>query len=140
MNDYDIAVLGGGLAGLSVLYHLHRAGKLAGKRIALVDPERKTEHDRTWSFWERGEGPFEDQVYHRWQQVSLANSRKDYTCDLRPYAYKVVMSNDFYAHVNKVLDGVAGLQRIEQRVSGLQNSGSGARWRRTGGASRATPP
>lgn len=126
MNDYDIAVLGGGLAGLSVLYHLERAGKLAGKRVALVDPERKTEHDRTWSFWERGEGPFEDQVYHRWHQVSLANSQKDFTCDLRPYAYKVIMSDDFYAHVNAMLDGIAGLERIEQRAGNLQTNSSGA--------------
>lgn len=125
MNDYDIAVLGGGLAGLSILYHLEKAGKLAGKRVVLVDPERKTEHDRTWSFWERGRGPFEELVHHRWNRVTLANSRDQCTCDLRPYAYKVILSDTFYAHVNEVLDGVAGLERITQTVSQVQSHTGG---------------
>lgn len=119
MNDYDIAVIGGGLAGLSLLYHLEGAGKLSGKRVLLVDPERKTTHDRTWSFWEAGEGPFENLLHHRWERVSLHNSENDCTCDLRPYAYKVILSNAFYDHVNGVLDRLAGLTRIKSKATDL---------------------
>ncbi len=69
-NHYDIAVLGGGLAGLSVLYHLELAGKLKGKRVLLVDAEgRKTAQDRSWSFWEAEPGPFETLVHHQWPLV-----------------------------------------------------------------------
>ena len=122
---YDIAVVGGGLAGLSLLYHLERAGKLAGRRVLLVDAEeRKTAHDRTWSFWEKGTGPFEELVYHRWDHVALHNSHSHCTCDLRPYAYKVILSDAFYAHVNAVLDRVGGLTRVQGKASELQ-TGSG---------------
>ncbi|CAH1001446.1 hypothetical protein LEM8419_02349 [Neolewinella maritima] len=121
MSHYDIAVIGGGLAGLSVLYHLKRAGKLSGKRVLLVDPQRKTAHDRTWSFWETGEGPFEELVYHRWDQVSLHNAHTHCTCDLAPYAYKVILSNDFYAHVNGILDGVGALTRVQGQASEVRS-------------------
>ncbi|WP_168797608.1 lycopene cyclase family protein [Neolewinella litorea] len=126
MNDYDLAVVGGGLAGLSLLYHFERAGRLHGKRVLLVDPERKTAHDRTWSFWERGEGPFEDIVYHRWNRVALLNATSHCTCDLRPYTYKLIRSTEFYAKVNAVVDGIAGLTHLSARATELQNTPQGA--------------
>ena len=126
MNDYDIAVIGGGLAGLSILYHLERAGKLSGKRVLLVDPERKSAHDRTWSFWEAGQGPFEHLLHHRWRSVALHNSVKDCTCDLRPYNYKVILSDDFYEYVNGVLDGVEGLTRASNTATDLRSESGSA--------------
>jgi len=112
-EHYDIAVLGGGLAGLSVLYHLEKAGKLVGKRIVLVDPAgRKSGYDRTWSFWEQSPGPFEHLVYHRWPKVTVHNMEQDLSCDLGAFEYKVIRSTEFYEHVNAVLDGIAGLERI----------------------------
>ncbi|MCP9237923.1 lycopene cyclase family protein [Lewinella sp. JB7] len=111
MSDYDIAVIGGGLAGLSLLYHLERAGKLAGQRVLLVDPERKEGHDRTWSYWDRGEGPFEELVHYRWNQVMLDNGEVRCSCALRPYAYKLILSSDFYAHVNAIIDRLPQVER-----------------------------
>lgn len=64
MIHYDYAILGGGAAGLSLLCHLQKAGLAEGTRILVVEPEQKNSHDRTWSFWEREPGPFEEIVYH----------------------------------------------------------------------------
>jgi lycopene beta-cyclase len=111
MSHYDIAVIGGGLAGLSLLYHFERAGKLAGKRVALIDPQRKRGHDRTWSFWEREPGPFEDLVYHRWPRVTVCNARQHRTCVLAPYSYKLIRSTEWYDRVNGVVDDIPGLTR-----------------------------
>ena len=110
---YDIAVLGGGLAGLSVLYHLARAGKLVGKSILLVDPEgRKSGHDRSWSFWEKEAGPFEELVHHRWPLVTVHDENRNIDCSIAPYVYKLIRSDDFYAHVNGVIDTIPGLKRL----------------------------
>ncbi len=89
-NKFDIAVLGGGLAGLSALYHLQKEGKLAGKSVLLVDPEgRKAGHDRSWSFWEAEPGPFEELVYHRWPLVTVHDLKRNLDCDISPYVYTV---------------------------------------------------
>jgi lycopene beta-cyclase len=112
ITHYDIAILGAGLAGLSTLYHLGKAGHLAGKSVVLVDPEgRKAAHDRSWSFWEEGDGPFEELVYHRWQKVTLHNQTKNLNCDISPYEYKLIRSTEFYAHVNAYLDTLPNLER-----------------------------
>jgi lycopene beta-cyclase len=123
-NRYDIAVLGGGLAGLSLLYHLQRAGKLAGKKIALIDPEgRKEAHDRSWSFWEAASGPFEDLVYHRWPLVTVHDKKRNLDCDISPYVYKLIRSTEFYAHVNKVIDEIVDLERVTAKAEDVKAVG-----------------
>jgi len=123
-KTYDIAVLGGGLAGLSVLYHLQQAGKLAGKSVLLVDPEgRKVTHDRSWSFWEAEPGPFEDLVYHQWPLVTVHDQTRNLDCDISPYIYKLIRSTEFYAHVNKVIDRIDGLERVAARADNVRAEG-----------------
>lgn len=118
-TDYDIAVLGGGLAGLSTLYHLANAGKLKGKSVLLVDAEgKKSSHDRTWSFWETEPGPFEDLVFHKWHTVTVHDAKRNLSCNLGPFTYKLIKSSDFYRHVNEVIDGQPEIERI----SGLAES------------------
>jgi lycopene beta-cyclase len=125
-NHHDIAVLGGGLAGLSLLYHLEKAGKLVGKKVLLVDPEgRKSAHDRSWSFWEEGSGPFEDLVYHRWPAVTVDNKDKNLDLELGAYEYKLIRSTEFYDHVNKVLDGNPGIERLQARAEDIVPQESG---------------
>ncbi|MEM9931431.1 MAG: lycopene cyclase family protein, partial [Bacteroidota bacterium] len=124
MLPVHLAILGGGLAGLSLLYHLEKAGKLKDKRVLLVDPEgRKTTHDRSWSYWEKAPGPFEALVYHRWDQVTVHSQAKDAVLDINPYSYKLIRSTEFYAHVNEVIDGITGLERINDRALNIKAEG-----------------
>ena len=37
-----------------------KSGKFADKKILLIDKEPKTKNDRTWCFWEKQDGFFED--------------------------------------------------------------------------------
>jgi lycopene beta-cyclase len=123
-KTFDIAVLGGGLAGLSVLYHLQREGKLEAKSVVLVDPEgKKTAHDRSWSFWEAEPGPFEDLVYHRWPLVTVHDAARNLDCDISPYIYKLIRSTEFYAQVNKVIDEIEGLERISAKAEEVRAVG-----------------
>ncbi|PPK84815.1 lycopene beta-cyclase [Neolewinella xylanilytica] len=128
MKSYDLAVIGGGLAGLSLLYHLHRAGKLAGQRVLLVDPERKQANDRTWSFWEAGSGPFEDIVLQRWKGVTLHNAGANLTCDLGAFTYKLIRSTHFYAKTQEAIADVAGLERRYARATDIRTIPEGVRF------------
>ncbi|WP_020571425.1 FAD-dependent oxidoreductase [Neolewinella persica] len=132
-DHYDIAILGGGLAGLSTLYHLERAGKLVGKRVVLVDPEgKKTAHDRSWSFWEAEPGPFEELVHHQWPLVTVHDGTRNLDCDISPYIYKLIRSTEFYAHVNKVIDQIEGLERLDARAEEVRAEGNTVRFKVNG--------
>jgi lycopene beta-cyclase len=61
--DTDVAILGGGCAGLSLAVRLGRAGIPA----TVVEPREHPETDKLWSFWRAGRDPFEDCVRARWQ-------------------------------------------------------------------------
>ena len=39
-----------------------KSGKFSDKKILLIDKEPKTKNDRTWCFWEKGNGFFENIV------------------------------------------------------------------------------
>lgn len=129
-RSYDIAVLGGGLAGLSLLYHLLKADKLIGRRVLLVDPEgKKSAHDRTWSFWEAEPGPFEDLVYHSWTTVTVHDATRNLVCPLHPYTYKLIRSTEFYEFTNAAIDASGAVTRLTGFAEDILPSETGVAFR-----------
>ena len=126
MKHYDLAVLGGGLAGLSALYHLQLAGKLDGRKVLLADPLKKEGNDRTWSFWEREAGPFEDIVSQRWDRIDLYGDDVHFSRAPAPYTYKLIRSADFYAKTQSVIEQIPGLDRVHAAATQVTNHGDRA--------------
>ncbi|GAB2784859.1 lycopene cyclase family protein [Rhabdobacter roseus] len=100
MKRYDYIIAGGGLAGLSLAYHLNQS-ILRTKSILIIDKDLKTKNDRTWCFWEKGEqNPFEQIVFRKWNQVYFYGSEGfAKTLDLDDYYYKWIKGIDFYDFV-----------------------------------------
>jgi lycopene beta-cyclase len=63
MPRYDYIIAGAGAAGLSLLTRMIACGKFSDKKILIIDKAAKTVNDRTWCFWEKEQGFFEDIVY-----------------------------------------------------------------------------
>lgn len=61
-----IAILGGGLAGLSLALQLYRAG--LRRPIEILEPRATYGDDRTWCFWATVPHPFESLVATRWRR------------------------------------------------------------------------
>lgn len=120
MERYDLLIAGGGAAGLSLAYRL-AASQWSGLRIGVIEAEVKEGNDRTWCFWEQGEGPFEGLLAHRWDRMDFYGYHgKQVSLDLQPYAYKMLRSGDFYAHCHKALDLAPHIHRIQDRVRGYE--------------------
>lgn len=98
--NFDYVISGAGAAGLSLAYHLNLVG-LTDKRILLLDRAPKAAHDRTWSFWERGEGVFEAIVFRCWERVAFHGDRFSKVLDLAPYRYKMIRGMDFYGFMTR---------------------------------------
>ena len=87
----------------------------------MIEAEVKEGNDRTWCFWEQGEGPFEGLLAHRWDRMDFYGYHgKQVSLDLQPYAYKMLRSGDFYAHCHKALDLAPHIHRIQDRVRGYE--------------------
>lgn len=116
---YDYIIAGAGAAGLSLVYHLVRAG-LGDKRVLLVDRERKTHNDRTWCFWEKGEGPFEPLVFRRWPKVWFHGEGISECLDLAPYRYKMIRGIDFYTFMDRWLYTQPQITRLYGAVGAVE--------------------
>ncbi len=74
--DYDVAIIGAGLAGLSLATRLAEPA-FAGLRVLVLEPRTQYRRDRTWSYWSMTPHPFQAAVtssFDRWRVVSRDRS------------------------------------------------------------------
>ncbi|MEV0005413.1 lycopene cyclase family protein [Micromonospora sp. NPDC050980] len=93
--DVDLALVGGGGAASLVLAALHRH-RVAGVRVAVVDPVRKRGQDRTWAFWGAPGGDLEPLLSASWSRVEVVTpaGRRDLSLD--PLRYAMLRSAPVY--------------------------------------------
>ena len=120
-HEYDLIVFGGGCAGLSLLTRLVRAGWTRDRKVLLVERDAGKSNDRTWCFWEKEPGFFEDIVYKKWEQLTFHDHDFSGTFALAPYTYKLIRGIDFYQYCHHAINGI---ERFTADISDLQVSGS----------------
>ncbi len=102
-QQYDYIIIGAGCAGLSLLYRMLQQPFFSNKKILLIDKQQKIYNDRTWCFWEKQPGMFEEIVHSRWKQIDFYSNEFSARYDLEPYEYKMIRGIDLYETVlNKV--------------------------------------
>ena len=95
MPDYDYILSGGGLAGLSLAYHLINS-PLRDRSILIIDKDAKQQNDRTWCFWAQQPTLFDEIAYRTWQRLRFASDDFTREYDLAPYHYQMIRGIDFY--------------------------------------------
>jgi lycopene beta-cyclase len=95
MPDYDFILSGGGLAGLSLAYHLINS-PLRDRSILIVDKDAKQQNDRTWCFWEEQPTLFDEIAYRVWHCLRFVGDDFTREYDLAPYRYQMIRGLDFY--------------------------------------------
>ncbi|GAA0994612.1 lycopene cyclase family protein [Nocardiopsis tropica] len=104
MADYDVAIIGGGAAGLTLTHRLRGINDRRGRplRVALVEPPPgpHTPPPRTWCFWEPDGGPWDGLLAARWDRLSVVGADGEvHSSPAAPYVYKMLRSADVDAHV-----------------------------------------
>ncbi|GAA3998576.1 lycopene cyclase family protein [Hymenobacter fastidiosus] len=124
--DFDYVIVGGGAAGLSLAYHISQEPRLAGQRVAIIEPETEARHDRTWRFWSDEPGPYDAIIAHQWGQFIFRTPHETRRIDLGEYRYRMLRSQDFYQFVQQALAArPAQFQRITGRVEALREQADG---------------
>ena len=101
--NYDYIIVGAGAAGLNLALAMNSDAFFENKSILILDKDEKNENDRTWSFWEKGNGKWDHLVSKTWKKGILKANNETITLDLKKYTYKTLRSSDFYAFAKKHL-------------------------------------
>ena len=116
-NQYDFIICGGGLAGLSLAYRAFSSGTWKNEKVLIIEQSSKNSNDRTWSFWEKSPGVFENLVHHKWSQlVFFSNKGVRTALDHQPYSYKTIRGVDFYNFTKTYLTTLPQVEWSDESV------------------------
>jgi lycopene beta-cyclase len=96
-QEFDIAIIGAGAAGLHLALAFSEHTFFADKKILLLDKDRKESNDRTWCFWEKGSGRWDSILTQSWSRGDFFGPCHHRQLELHPYRYNMLRAADFYA-------------------------------------------
>lgn len=105
-SHFDYIIIGAGAAGLMLVDAMISDNFFSRKSILLLDKDTKQTNDRTWCFWEKGEGQFDSIIHKKWNHIYFGGKQFSKRFNINPYTYKMVRGIDFYQSI---------LQRIENK-------------------------
>ena len=103
MEVFDYAIIGAGAAGMQLAMAFLENDFLNDKKLLIIEPETKLANDRTWSFWERGDGKWDHLSWKQWSSAAFYNDGTALNFPVDPYRYKSIRAGDFNAWVLKHL-------------------------------------
>ena len=106
---------------MSLLVRMIRSGKFSHKKILLVDKEPKVSNDRTWCFWEQGDGPFEDIVYRKWSRIWYHGKGFSRQYNILPYHYKMIRGIDFYRYCFDIVAAQKNITVAYGNITGMHS-------------------
>ena len=119
---YDYIICGGGCAGLSLAYQINLKPELKEKKILILESENKNTNDRTWCFWEKTDGPFQEIIHHQWNNAWFYGPTFSRLLDLNPYSYKMIKADRFYLFTHQQLASNSNIVFKKAKVSGLKEN------------------
>jgi len=133
MREYDFIFAGGGLAGLSLAYHLSQSA-LRDASMLIIDRDAKTRNDRTWCFWTTQPTPFDSIVQREWRHIHFAGENFERVIDLDDYRYQMIRGIDFYRCARQALS--ARVDFLQGTVDAIDDDNDGACMRVNGATYR----
>ncbi|MET1258315.1 lycopene cyclase family protein [Flagellimonas sp. DF-77] len=126
MPKFDYIIIGAGASGLMLAHRMVQDDHFRDRSILLLDKSDKSINDRTWCFWEKGEGRFDHLIHKTWPLIHFAGRHLHKTTDIAPYQYKMIRGLDFYEYhleqlkaypnISFEIDEVDSLVETEDRV------------------------
>lgn len=124
MEHYDYIIIGAGASGLMLADALGKDAFFSNKRILLLDKASKDTNDRTWCFWEKGEGQFDDIVSKTWHHIYFGGKQFSKHFKIAPYSYKMIKGIDFYNAYLKRLETYPNIAFRQESVLEVKDYGN----------------
>ena len=126
MFHYDYIIVGAGAAGLLLADAMGQDPFFDSKSILVLEKGSKSKNDRTWCFWEKGQGDFDAIIHKKWDNIYVAGEKLRLTTSIAPYAYKMIRGIDFYSHYVPKIKSYGNITWVEDSVVEVQDSREGA--------------
>jgi len=117
---YDYIIIGGGLSGLQLAYHILEERALRDRRVLLIERDRKNKNDRTWSFWSRPDRYTPPMEHAVWDRYIVAYGDEVVEQTFAPYRYYSIQSSAFYRHVHQAIDESNQITYLQDEVYRLE--------------------
>lgn len=130
-DTYAFIMAGGGLSGLTLAYELCRQPAFEGRKILIVDREKKVQNDRTWCFWATEAEILPPVVHKTWSHAWFFGENITRSMSLAPYQYGMVRSADYYHWITDQLQKYAQVSFLHTNIHdidprrGVVRTGSG---------------
>lgn len=121
IKQYDYIIIGAGCAGLSLLMRL--LDKNAGAKVLLIDRTEKNTNDRTWCYWEKEAGYFDNIVYCKWNELNFCDDDGYKQLSMGDYAYKMIRGIDFYTHCFNRIQQAPGVAFQTAEIQAVEVTG-----------------
>ncbi|MFC1408420.1 lycopene cyclase family protein [Streptacidiphilus sp. N1-12] len=128
--DVDVAVIGAGAAGLSLVHALVREPEARHLRVVLVSPAPSAPGaapERTWCWWEHPQGSLDAAVQHGWDRLAIYGrdgGRADFP--LGGLRYKMLRSSAMDALVTEEIRSLPAYRRVDGSVVAVQDGAASA--------------
>jgi len=97
------------------------SGQFRDRSILIIDQSDKRSNDRTWCFWEEGDGMFEPIVQRSWALAWFHDRGFSKLLDLSPYRYKMIRGVDFYDHCRSILSAHSNVSFLQARIESMES-------------------
>lgn len=112
MNQhFDLVIIGGGCAGLSLAYQLSQFGDNC-PRTLIIEERANYTNDRTWCFWDLEDPIHKDLAPYTWKKFTIKNHHvaHEYSCQETPYL--MLPSDIFYKNITSAINSNSRIQLL----------------------------
>ncbi|MGX1928295.1 lycopene cyclase family protein [Flagellimonas sp. 2504JD4-2] len=123
MSNFDYIIIGAGAAGLLLVDALTQDDFFSSRSILIIDRVDKTSNDRTWCFWEKDKGKFDQLLHKSWPNIHFAGMGFERSTSIAPYQYKMLKGIDFYNHYLNKIKKHPNVTWVKDRVTLIEETG-----------------
>jgi len=119
MKPVDLAILGGGCAGLSLARDIARLGTLS--RVVVLEPRPRYENDRTWCFWSLAGEAEDPLISRRWSAWRFSRVGEQAVHQSTQSHYCLISGADFYRDALASIHATAAIDlRLGVKVDAVE--------------------
>ena len=116
MTQLSYIILGAGASGLMLAYRMSQDSYFDDKSILIIDLVKDKGNDKTWSYWEEGEGEWDELLTKKWSKVFFGSEDFTNTLDISPNNYKIIRSQMFYHKLWRSIELKSNFSFVEDSV------------------------